>query len=71
MNILTGKVIPLLTCILCCWGQDLAKLTCSTDRSEVDIGPANANVILGALFDIRGKGTGGFGCGRPVPGILS
>ncbi|XP_012940321.1 uncharacterized protein LOC101850490 [Aplysia californica] len=53
-----------------CGGQDLAQQVCSTDRSQVDVNVAGANVILGGLFEIRGKGTGGYGCGRPVPDLM-
>ena len=42
--------------------------TCDADRKRVNVQTSNANVLIGGLFDIRGSGTDGTGCGLPTTG---
>ena len=51
-------------------GQKLAMQTCSKDMVYTDIG-TNANTIIGGLYELRGPGTDGLGCGPFIRGKSS
>ena len=67
MGVLHILWIMALSCI--CFGQDLSRYQCTSDRSEVEIN-TGADIIIGGLFEIRGHGINGFGCGKPEPGTF-
>ena len=40
------------------------------DLMSVEHNVANADVLLGGIFDIRNPGEDGYGCGAPHPGKI-
>lgn len=51
-----------------CLALVLEQEVCSVDTMSVEYNLANADVILGGIFDIRNPATDGYGCGNPHPG---
>ncbi|WAR03383.1 GRM7-like protein [Mya arenaria] len=56
---LVGLVAPSLALML-------EQETCDAGRMMVDHNVAAADVVLGGIFDIRGLGSDGYGCGEPL-----
>lgn len=68
-----GKMWQTLLLVALCVAPASSQLTlrdqtCDADRKRVNVQTVNANVLIGGLFDIRGSGTDGTGCGLPTTG---
>ena len=48
--------------------QTLEAETCDSTRMMVDVDFAQADAVIGGIFDMRQPGSDGYGCSEPHPG---
>ena len=47
---------------------NLERETCDPGRMKVDVDVANADAVIGGIFDLRLPGDDDYGCGKPHAG---